>query len=176
MSDFIQQLLETLQIEIAEETAEAVGTGLSFTVAIVLALVTYILTRFILLRILTRFYARTNSKAGEILLEKKVFHRLTLLVPAIVIYLLAPLTLEGYAQALLLLYRILGTYAIIIIIPTINAALNALNVYYETLEVSKVFPITSMVQVVEVAAFAIAAPSLRRFYSTLPSSACSGPT
>ena len=147
MSDFIQQLFETLQLDVAEETSEAVGTGLSFTVIILLALAAYILTRFILLQILTRFYARSKSKAGEILLEKKVFHRLTLLVPAVVIYLLAPFTLEGYAQAFLLLNRILGTYAIIVTVPTINAALNALNVYYETLEVSKTFPITSIVQV-----------------------------
>jgi miniconductance mechanosensitive channel len=155
MSDLIQQLFETLQLDVAEETSEAVGTGLSFTVVILVALAAYILTRFILLRILVRFYARTKSKAGEILLEKKVFHRLTLLVPAIVIYLLAPLTLEGYAQPLSLLNRLLGTYAIIIIIPTINAALNALNIYYETLEVSKTFPITSIIQVLKVVAFVI---------------------
>jgi hypothetical protein len=42
MSDFIQQLFETLQIDIAEETSEAVGTGLSFTVIILLALAAYI--------------------------------------------------------------------------------------------------------------------------------------
>jgi hypothetical protein len=166
MSDFIQQLFETLQLDVAEETSEAVGTGLSFTAIILLALAAYILTRFILLRILVRFYARTKSKAGEILLEKKVFHRLTLLVPAVVLYLLAPLVLEGYAQTLSLLNRILGTYAIIITIPTINAALNALNVYYETLEVSRVFPITSIVQVAKVVAFGIAGPSRHRFYST----------
>jgi hypothetical protein len=73
-------------MDVAEETAEAVGTGLSFTIVILLALAAYILTRFILLRILVRFYARTKSKAGEILLEKGVFQRLTLLVPAVVIY------------------------------------------------------------------------------------------
>ena len=155
-------------MDVAEETYEAVGTGLSFTVAILLALAAYILTRFILLRLLVRFYARTKSTAGEILLEKRVFHRLTLLVPAVVIYLLAPMTLEGYTQALSLLNRILGTYAIIITIPTINAALNALNAYYETLEVSKVFPITSIVQVVKVVAFAIAGAVAASFLFDIP--------
>lgn len=168
MSDLVQQLLEALHIDVAEEASEAVGTSLSFAVVILLALAAYILTRFILLRILVRFYARTQSKAGEILLEKKVFHRLTLLVPAVVIYLLAPFTLEGYAQTLSLLNRILGTYAIIIIVPTINAALNALNAYYETLEVSRGFPITSIVQVVKVVAFVIAGTIAASFLFDIP--------
>jgi hypothetical protein len=78
MSDFMQQLFEAHQMDVAEEMSEALSTGLSFKVVILLALVAYILTRFILLRILVRFYARTKSKAGEILLEKSVFQPMTI--------------------------------------------------------------------------------------------------
>jgi hypothetical protein len=111
---------------------------------------------------------RCIAFTGTRILLKRVFHRLTFLVPTVVICLLTPLTPEGYAQALSLLNRILGTYAIIIVAPNISAALNALNAYYETLEVSETFPITSIVQVVKVVAFVIAGAIAASFLFDIP--------
>src|SRR5690606_2278995 len=87
----------------------------------------------------------------NIILDNKVFHKLSHIVPAIIIYSFAP-TFPTYQQ---LIIKGVWTYIIIAGILVINAFLNAVNDIYRTYEISKVRPIRGYIQVVKIFLFII---------------------
>ena len=82
-----------------------------------------------------------------------MFHRLSHIVPAIIIYTFATAfpTYENIIQKLAM------AYIIIVALSVINSILNALNDVYQTYEVSKVKPIKGYIQVVKIVVFILGA-------------------
>ena len=83
------------------------------------------------------------------LLERKVFHRLSHIVPAIIIYYFSS-TFPDYQH---LIQKGAITYLIIVGLMVINSFLNAFNDIYLTFEISKVKPIKGYIQVVKIIFF-----------------------
>jgi miniconductance mechanosensitive channel len=168
LEEYVQKLLEELGISVAQATTQAVATSISLVATVLLALVAFGVARFLLLRVLARSFARSGSKGGAILLQTKVLHRLALLAPAVAMYFLIPFTLAGSERATRLVNQVVGTFVIIVIFPIINASLSAAHAYYETLEVSKTFPITSTIQVFKIAAFGLVGIVAVSFFFGIP--------
>ena len=57
-----------------------------YSVVILLSIILYLISSRILLRAISIFFQKTSTELDDILIEKKVFHRLPLLIPLIFIY------------------------------------------------------------------------------------------
>lgn len=119
-------------------------------IAVVSILANYITKKIVLKT--SGYIIRSNRFTwGNIILENKVFHKLSHLVPAIIIYYSAPIFPSYQA----LIEKAALTYVIIVTIMVFNALLNAFDAIYRSFEVSKIRPIKGYIQVVKIVLFII---------------------
>ena len=151
------QNLPVLLVQNGSPGGEGVLDGVIAAVfTIILALAAYLVTRIVLLRFVARAISRARANWGEILLERKVFHLLSLIAPAVVIGVAVPFVLEGYDRWITLAGNMTSAYVIVITALVINAGLNAALDIYEAFELSGSVPLTSFVQAVKIVVFSIA--------------------
>ena len=136
-------------------TGHFLARGILVVLAILLSVIAHVVAKRITLRGLTRIVVRTETRWDDILLERKVFTRLSHLAPAIVLYIMLPLALEGYERLITFTTNLLFIYIIIVGILVCNAFLNAVLDIYRTLEISKEIPIKGFIQILKVVLFFI---------------------
>ncbi len=124
---------------------------LKLVVIIGLSYVANLIARSIVLRIVSHYISNNKIKWDNFLLERKVFHRLLLIVPALLTYSLAPVvpTFEN------LIYKLVLTYLTVVALLTIDAVLESINDIYQTFEISKVKPIKGYIQVIKIIVYII---------------------
>lgn len=146
---FIQNLLKQQGIK-----DSAVGY-LSFVILIIAILLVCILIDIIMkkivIRLFTRIIRRNKHQWADILLQRKVFHRLVLIIPAIIVFISAPL-FEMLKDGIRLAA---STYILLVTVLIINSILDAINDIYRTHPVSKVRPIKGLLQVVKIVVYII---------------------
>ena len=124
---------------------------LTLTACLLLAaIILNFLTKTIIVSVISRFIKKSTNKLDDILLEKKVFHRLSHFVPALLIYYFSDVVFYDYHQFILPVHKFTYIYMIIVGAKVINAFLKALNEIYNTLTISKNHPIKSYIQVVQI--------------------------
>ena len=136
-------------------TGKYLARGILVVLALVLSFIANVIAKRITLKGLTRIVVRTETRWDDILLERKVFTRLSHLAPAIVLYIMLPLALEGYERLITFTTNLLFIYIIIVGILVCNAFLNAVLDIYRTLEISKEIPIKGFIQILKVVLFFI---------------------
>lgn len=104
------------------------------------------ITKKVVIRIITHYVKNNRVQWDNIMLEKKVFHKLSHIVPAIIIYYFST-TFPTYQH---LIQKGAIAYLIIVSIMVMDSLLNAVNDIYRTYEVSKVKPIKGYIQVVKI--------------------------
>lgn len=140
---------------VADVTAVYLSRLLGFLLIVVLSLLAYFVARRYLLRFISYSVTHTETRWDDILDKQGVFTRLAQLAPAMVIYLLAPLALEGYAQWIALITNAVLVYVIVILTLTINAFITAIEEIFSTYEWSREIPIRSFVQVLKIVVIAV---------------------
>ncbi|WP_309119695.1 mechanosensitive ion channel domain-containing protein [Paenibacillus sp.] len=103
--------------------------------------------------VVARFVKRNRFKWDDMLLERKVFQKLSHIVPVLIIYYFSPLFPSHQA----LLEKAAFCYFTIVGIVVLNACLNAADDIYRTYEVSKLKPIKGYIQVVKMFIFLVGA-------------------
>lgn len=119
-------------------------------IAVTCILANYIAKK-IVLKIIIHIITNNRYTWDNIILEKKVFHKLSHLVPAIILY---------YSAGIFPAYQAVIekgalTYMIIVMITVLNALLNAFDDIYRSFEVSKIRPIKGYIQVAKIVLFII---------------------
>ena len=133
----------------------AVSTYISGAVVIVLiflaAALAYYTVKFLLLKILKPIFLRSKINWDDTLFKHRVIERLTLVVPAFVVYAAAPLSPSGreWLQRAALCLIAFG------FMLAFDRFLNAADEMYLKSEVSKSRPIKGYLQVLKIAAYAI---------------------
>jgi miniconductance mechanosensitive channel len=107
------------------------------------------IVRRILLSITHRLSKTTTTDWDDILVEHRVFHRLSYLAPAAVVHVLAPYAFET-PEMVAVSRRIVEAYALIVVLVAVNAVLNAANQIYQRFEISKRVPIVGYIQVIKI--------------------------
>ena len=160
----------------AENTNPPSNWDQAIGVAVLLAtaLISYFLMRAIILPLISRWVAESKNKIDDMLLDPQLLHRVCLLAPFTVIYLLVsgtayvPETLSGYLPAVFRSNDLGSTWwaplekineALIVLLVTlaVSAAINAFNSVYQTFEISKQRPLKGYLQIVKLLAFAFGA-------------------
>ncbi|MFC0417531.1 mechanosensitive ion channel family protein [Cytobacillus solani] len=104
------------------------------------------ITKKIVIRIITHIVNNNKYQWDNILLDRKVFHKLSHIVPAMIIYYFS--STFQYFQHLIEKGAI--TYLIIVGLMIMNSLLNAITDIYQTYEISKTRPIKGYIQVVKI--------------------------
>jgi miniconductance mechanosensitive channel len=121
-----------------------------FATITILALLANYITKRIILTIVYRIAKKTETILDDILVEKKVFHRLAHFAPAIVVYYSITLPLDGFPRLLLFMQDITQVYMIVVGLMTLLAVVDSLQEMYLTLEVSKIRSIKGYLQVAKI--------------------------
>lgn len=122
----------------------------------VLAFLANFIVKRIILSVVYHFAKKTETILDDILVEKKVFHRLANFAPAIVIFYSIGLPLAGYPDLLKFMRDATQVYMIVVGLMTLLAFTNALHEMYLTLPISKNHSIKGYLQVVKIILFLFA--------------------
>ena len=137
-------------------TANSLAIGILTVLAIVLSIIANIVAKRLILKGLAHIIIRTETKWDDIFLERKVFDKLSHLAPAVVLYVMMPLVLEGYDRLIAFATCVVFVYMIIIGVLVIDSFLNAVHDIYLTMGVSKEIPIKSFIQILKVVIYFVA--------------------
>ena len=113
----------------------------------------YFLVKRVILHYLIRFISKTKSKKDDFFVNRKVFHRLSHLVPTIIIYSSAGFFYNIYPTFLSFLINVSIIYLIFVIFWSINGTLRALEDIYNTMPYASERPIRSYMQIVNLISY-----------------------
>lgn len=116
-----------------------------------LSILANFIAKKVVLRIITHYIKSNRFHWDKIILERKVFQKLSHIVPAIIIYYFAS-TFPAFQSVI---EKIAITYIIIVLIFVVDAFLNAINDIYSTYDISKIKPIRGYIQGVKIILFII---------------------
>jgi len=133
---------------IAENFAIILQSAIAVVVILILAWLSDVISRKILITIITKLVRRTKTHWDDILLERKVFNKLSHFAPAIIIYYSA--SLINPASSGIIIEKAAQIYMIILSLMLIDSFLSAANDIYNTLPVSKTRPIKGYIQIVKI--------------------------
>lgn len=125
----------------------------------ILSYIVFIIARKLIVKVLKEISKRTETTWDDILVEKRVFHRLAYLAPAMLIHSLMPeiLTNVKYEFWVNFIQGALKIYMVIIVVVVIDAFFNAIIEIYNDFEISKYKPIKGYIQIVKIIIYLIAA-------------------
>lgn len=127
--------------------APYLAMAMVFVCLTILAFLANIITKFLIIGVIRRTIAMSKSLRDDILVRRRVFHRLSHIVPAMVIYALAPQFLDGNSAITNGITTGALIYLSIISVLFVDGLMNAGEEIYQTYEISRTFPIKSFVQV-----------------------------
>jgi len=140
---------QLLSYNFNEQAANYISIILTVLFIIILCVVANFIAQKIILKLVIRIIKHNKYSWDDILVDKKVFHKLSHVIPAIIIFTSASM-FEKYE---LIIEKIAITYILIVSIALINSLLNALDEIYRTFPISKVRPIKGYISVVKIIMF-----------------------
>ena len=111
-----------------------------------ICIVANIITQKVVIRIITHYVIKSKFRWDSMLLERKIFHKLSHIVPAIIIHYFS----STFANYQTVIEKFAVIYIIIVGLVVIHSVLNAINDIYQTFEISKSRPIKGYIQVVDI--------------------------
>ena len=112
----------------------------------IICVVANFITKKVVIRIITQIVKKTKFQWDNMLLDSKVFHKLSHIVPAIIIYYFA----SAFPTYQNVIEKGAMAYLIIMGLIVINSLLNAINDIYQTFEISKIKPVKGYIQVAKI--------------------------
>lgn len=141
---------------VAPELTQFLVHVLAIALVALVAFIAHALARGPVLSTVVAIIRRTGTSWDDILIEERVLHRLTHLVPGLVIYRLAPLLLSDNARLSSLANTSATIYLLLVGALVIDALLSALLSIYRRTDTSREISIKSLVQFVKVILYFVA--------------------
>lgn len=136
---------QLLSYGVDQKQADYLSVALMIIFIVLICVIANFITKKIVIRFITHIVNNNKYQWDNILLEKKVFHKLSHIVPAIIIYYFAPAFSFQH-----IIEKVAITYIIIVGLSLINSVLNAIHDIYQSFEISKTQPIKGYIQVVKI--------------------------
>ncbi|HHN48200.1 MAG TPA: mechanosensitive ion channel [Bacteroidales bacterium] len=144
-----------MKAAIPEDMALTFSNLLMLGAVLLIGVGIYFLLKYIGLRIIKTIAAKTPSKWDDILVEQKVFQRIILLIPAMMIYNVGPNTVKNIEGLSHIVQVVLNVYIVFVFTSILMAFLNAVHEIYRQYDISKVKPIKGYLQVVKIVVYII---------------------
>ena len=151
------QLIENwlVQQSLDAGTAYILARVAAYALVIVASIVADFMAKRAFLTMVKRLIQRSKTNWDDAFLDRKVFSKLSHAAPALVLYLLIPLALDGYPRLTSLHMSAVLIYMILIGLLVVDSLLNAMHDIYVTYEISREIPIKSFVQVLKLVLYFI---------------------
>jgi miniconductance mechanosensitive channel len=130
-------------------TSLAIAEGLAVATLIIVGFLIYFLARFIINKTINVLIKKTPSKYDDLLIENKVFVRICLLIPAILIKYYINDAMPDFSDAAAVIIKIAKIYEITVYASILMALVNTAHELYNSFEFSKLKPIEGLVQVIK---------------------------
>jgi len=121
-----------------------------------LALLADLITRKIIVSGIKRLVRKTKTQLDDILIQRRVFHKIAHVVPGLIIYFSAGFIFSDYPVLGDVVTRLALIYIIIVLLLSIDSFINALHQIYLTMPVSEGRPIKGYIQVVKIIIYFVA--------------------
>ena len=142
---------------LTEQTAAMLTILLDIVVVLAVALVADLIAKRVIVRAVVTLAARTSTHWDDAVLRRRVVHRLAHLAPAIVIYHFAVPALDGYETWSAAIQQGCLLYMLFVTVLVVDGVLNAAVDILSSSELSRSVPFTSIVQVVKLVIYCVAA-------------------
>jgi len=155
VSEFLRDWLVQQDYSIA--VVELLITLGQIVLVMLFAVLADVVAKRVVVRGLEGFFGRTKTVWDDIIVKRRLLHRLSHLAPALVVYLLALPVLDGYDIWIIVVRRTSLIYMVLVIVLALDSALNAMVDILRSSEVSRDLPVKSVVQVLKLISYGIAA-------------------
>ena len=105
---------------LSENAAAIVGAAVRMFGVLLLSIVAHYIARRFILRAFHNVIRRTKTDWDDVLLKNKVLNHVAHLVPAIIIYVMAPVALAGFEQAADTIRSLTQIYMIVVLLLTLT--------------------------------------------------------
>jgi len=146
-----------LKAAIPENLALQLSNLIVFGITILLGVALYFVLKYIGLRIIKTIALRTASNWDDIMVKQKVFQRIILLIPAMMIYNVGPETvsdIEGLSRFVQIAFQV---YMVFVFVSIVSAFLNSVHEIYQQYDIAKLKPIKGYLQVIKIIMYIIVA-------------------
>ncbi|MDF2865322.1 MAG: small-conductance mechanosensitive channel [Clostridia bacterium] len=145
MLNYILNILITYGIN--PDTSKILSNILLLLFVIIISLAIQFITNKVILSSINLYVQNTKIKWDDILLNRKVFKRISSLIPPLVFYLFIPSFSKEFQ---FIIEKIVASYIALIITFTVISLLNAINDIYTTFKISKNKPIKGLIQILQI--------------------------
>ena len=152
MRDYLVELLKSA--DLSQALAEYISIAIIIILLFLLVLLSYLIIKPILINIVTSATQKSKTNWDDILLQHRVFHKTTLLIPALIIYVALPYLLNIEVGEWLLTF--VEIYFIAVIVSILSAFLDATNTIFSTTKKGKYKSIKGYIQVAKIIIYFIA--------------------
>lgn len=135
--------------------SHALAEGIATLTLLIVGILLYFLARFIMLKTVHVLIRKTPSKYDDLLIKNKVFMRICLLIPAIILKYYLDDTMADFPDAADIIIKITKIYEIIVYASIVMALVNTAHELYNSFETSKLKPIEGLIQVIKGVVIAI---------------------
>jgi miniconductance mechanosensitive channel len=147
----LRSLLDWLMAQFKDSGIDAVWAGLLVNLIgglllVFLSWLAYLVAKRVVLRAIRFLSSRTSSDWDKVLIEHKVFARLSNVVPALVAHVLAPVVFAGVESLAGFVQGLAKVYLVVVLLFTLQALLNGLQTIYQRYDISKRVPIKGLLQ------------------------------
>lgn len=130
-------------------TSLGIAEGIAFASLLLAGILLYFLARFIISKTVNVIIKKTPSKYDDLLVKNRVFIRICLLIPAILIKYYIDDVMPDFPEAAAIITKITKIYEITVYAFILMALVNAAHELYNSFETSKLKPIEGLVQVIK---------------------------
>ncbi len=145
-----------LQLGIAENAAEYVSNAIFILMIVLSIYISDTIAKWILVKGMGIAVKKIRNTWDDVLFEKKVFHRLAHIVPALIVYLLTPLAFPESPVLSVVFRNGAFIYMILITILVLYSFLDAVYEIYNTYDISGQIPLKGFVQALKIVAVMVA--------------------
>ena len=134
-----------------------VARGIAVVAVLGLGVIAGFVAKHYIVSALTYVISRSRTRWDDAVLRQRVLNRLAHLVPAVVIYDLIPIALEGLDSLIAIIRSGLLIYMIIILMLVLDALLNTAEDIYQNFRASREIPIKGFIQVLKMVLYFLTA-------------------
>ena len=128
-------------------TSGLVIEGTQILLVLVFAVVAHLVAKLLLLRAVVRLAGHTETHWDDAVIERRVFHRLAHIAPALVIYYFSPAVLGRGATAAMLVAALCLLYMIAVVAAAFDGVINAVVDLVRASPIGQRLPLTAFTQV-----------------------------
>lgn len=148
MQEFIQNWL--LNQGFSEQISSYIETGIAFAVVLILSVIAHFVAKRYIVTGIRYAISKTSAKWDDALLQQRVLNRVVHIVPALVIYVLLPIALEGHEVVITFIRSALSIYIIILVMLVLDSLLNTAEDIYQHFKAAKEVPIKGFIQALKI--------------------------